>query len=331
MARTRAQRRRQNALLLVALAVTVVVLGFARDVSRAAHDSGGVRRGEDRSFASLANDVIAGENQVDFHLGYLLQHGATLSRQTFGARLEQLARQLPPLTAQAQLLRRPTILGGLNVRVDLVLEQRVDDYQAIVDAVAARLSLPWQPQSHTAITATQAVASLQSLDGQLATEASLLLTAPGTARLLATTTSSGVADLSTELGTLSSAPSLRLTRSVALSAVQVTPSPLPAPTGEILLPPVTSVRLGIVATNLAWADQPVTLTLSFTSSTGLAQQQAFKVTLGPTRSFAFVARSLGVVAGERGTLRLTLRPAGGPPGSTVVRSYHLVVASSGLG
>jgi len=142
VARTRAQRRRQNILLLVALAVTLLVLLFARDVNRAAHASSGVRRSENRSFAQLANALLESEHLFGQHLGYLLTHGATLSRPVFAARLDQLALQLPDWSTDANLLRRPDIDHDLNTAIDELTVQRVDDYQVVLDSVAAASTCP---------------------------------------------------------------------------------------------------------------------------------------------------------------------------------------------
>ena len=101
MARTRAQRRRQNTIVTLALVVTVLVLLFAHDVNRAAHNSTTVRRSENRSFARLANTLVASEQLFDQRLGYLLTHGGTMSREVFSARLDQLARVLPEWSTDA--------------------------------------------------------------------------------------------------------------------------------------------------------------------------------------------------------------------------------------
>ena len=74
MARTRAQRRRHSFWLGVAAVITLLVLLFARDVTRAAHNSLSPRRSENRSFAALASSLIAQENNLDLRLRYL---GAT--------------------------------------------------------------------------------------------------------------------------------------------------------------------------------------------------------------------------------------------------------------
>jgi hypothetical protein len=95
VARTRAQRRRHSVFLTIALVATFVVLVFARDVSRSAHDAITNERSENRSFAGLANTLITQENAFDTRAARLLRNGGTLTRPIFDARLQQLDQQLP--------------------------------------------------------------------------------------------------------------------------------------------------------------------------------------------------------------------------------------------
>lgn len=331
MARTRTQRRRQNTLIAVALVATALVLLLARDINRAAHSATDVRRSENRAFARLANGLISRENALDQHLAYLLTHGSGLSRAVFTARLAQLADQLPQWTADAGLLRRPAIAGDLNTQLAQMTEQRVDDYQTVVDAVAHGLDLPWTNRAATTQSSDQARASLLDTNRRWDRLRTALAAAPGRATLEATSTAPAVVTLPTVLADLEAAASLRVTRGVSISAVEVTPSPLPAPAGEILLPPVTSVHLGVSVTNAAFVRQPVTLTVTLTPTSGTlgVQNQRMSVVLGPTRSFAFVPRLLATAPGERATLTLTLSGAPAAPGAPRTRTYHVVLSPSG--
>lgn len=332
MARTRAQRRRQNLLTGVALAATLLVLLFAHDVNRAAHSASGVRRSENRSFASLANVLLGSEQHFADHLGYLLTHGGTLSRPVFAARLEQLALQLPAWTNEAALLRHPAIDHDLNTTLAELTEQRVDDYQVVLDAVAASLDLPWRTLSTTSLTSVAARSSLLATDQAWGAVRHSLASEPGRAELAATRTPAPVVTLPTTLGALSASASLRVVRGATIAAVAVTPSPLPAPPGRIVLPPVTTVHLGVAVTNGAWVTQPVVMTVTLTpvSGTSLAvQSQTMAVTLGPARSYAFVPRLLGVAPGERARLTITLRGSARAPVPAQRRTYQVVLSPSG--
>lgn len=333
MARTRTQRRRQNTLIAVGLVATALVLLFARDINRAAHSASQVRRSENRVFAQMANALITRENAFDQRLGYLLEHGGELGREVFSARLAQLADELPQWSTDATLLRRPGIAGNLNTQLAQLTEQRVDDYQTVLDTVAVGLQLPWTRRATTAQTSVAARGSLLDTDHLWDALRRTLLTQPGGVTLGATSTSTAVVTLPTVLGTLEAAPRLRVVRGVEISAVAVTPSPLPAPAGEIVLPPVTSVHLGVSVTNVGFVRQPVTLTVTLTSTSpaGAVQSQTMSVVLGPTRSYAFVPRLLATTAGEHATLTLTL--SGAPPAAHAARTrtYHVTLSPSGAG
>jgi hypothetical protein len=331
VARTRAQRRRSNILLTLALVATLLVLVFARDVARSAHGSLSIRLSENRSFAKLANALVTSENLVDQRLGYLLQHGATLSRGVLDARLHQIADQLPALAVGADLLRHPPITRDVNTVLVQLTEQRVDDYQTILAAASSTLALSAIAPGPAGLTPSEAQASLVATDQLWARARSWLASEPGHVTIDATTTSPGVAGATTAIAALSSAPSLAVTRGVGITAVAVTPSPLPAPIGQLILPPVSSIHLGVTVTNAAYVTQPVVLdvTLTPTNSLGTAFHQRMSVILGPTRSYAFVTRLLPSVAGERATLRLTL--SGAPAGAQMsrTRSYQVVLSPAG--
>jgi hypothetical protein len=329
VARTRAQRRRQNILLLVALSATLLVLLFARDVNRAAHASSAVRRSENRSFAQLANGLLESEHLFGQHLGYLLTHGATLSRPVFAARLDQLALQLPDWSTDAYLLRRPVIDHNLNIALDALTFERVGDYQVVLDSVAAALDLPWTTLNTTGRTSVAARSSLLATDRRWGALRHLLRHEPGRVDLAATVTPSSVVTLPTTLGALTSAAALTLTRGVGIAAVAVTPSPFPAPSGRIVLPPVTSFRLGVAVTNAAFVRQSVSLTVTLTALSGATlatQTRTMAVTIGPLRSYAFVPGLLATVPGERARLTITVRGAPSAPSMSRRRTYTVILS-----
>lgn len=322
-------------MLTVAVIVTLLVLLLARDISRAGHGATSPRLTENESFAALTNSLIGQENAFDTRLAYLLSHGQTLSRQVFAARLEQLQQQLPQFQTEGSRLRRPPLKHRINETIAQLTEQRVDDYQSLLSSVAAGLSLPWTTPSNVTpgLSATAAQASLLVTNQQWDLARRGLLLEPGHVTLIATTTNVARLDFATVMSRLSQSPSLTLTRGVGITAVSVLPAPLPAPTGEILLPPTNAVHLGVTVSNASYATQPVTLTIVLTpaGASGVAQRQSMSVTLRPLASYAFVPKILNIAASEHATLTLSL--AGAPSGPAMVRSrrYTVVVSPSGNG
>lgn len=315
--------------MLVALVATLLVLLFARDINRAAHNSTAVRRSENRSFARLANTLIGSEQLFGNHLGYLLTHGATLSRAVFAARLDQLALQLPTWSNDANLLRRPKIAHDLNTVVDQLTQQRVDDYRVVLDTVASSLDLPWTNLNTTGLTSVEARSSLLATDRTWNALRNSLAKEPGRVTLASTSTPLSVVTLPTTLGALSGAASLKVQRAVAISAVAVSPSPLPAPSGRIVLPPVSTFHLGVSVTNDAFVRQPVTLTVTLTPLSGAltaTQSQTMSVTLGPDRSYAFVPRLLATLPGEHARLTVTLSGARSAATATRRRTYLVILS-----
>lgn len=322
MARSRARRRRYSVLLVVAVVLTVLVLGFAEDVSRAAHQAVGPRRSENRSFAQLANDLVGQENQVDARFVYLVTHGGSLSRPVFAGRLTQLANQLPQWSTEAQLLRRPILAHHVNRTIAQVTESLVDGYTTLFAAVAHALTLPWPPSTTGSASAAQG--SLRAAASQWNVARWSLIHEPGTVTLDALDTASARLSLSATLAALASSPTLALRRAVSVAALQVVPAPLPSTVGRLLLPSTGDLRLGVVARNEAYVVQPCVLSVSLAAGAAPAQREATRLTLGPLGSYAWVPTPLRVHAGEHATL--TVRVSGADGGGTATRTYAVVVA-----
>jgi hypothetical protein len=328
VARTRAQRRRRTLLITLALVVTLIALIFARDVSRSAHNAITAQRSENRSFGALANALITSENNFDSRLERLLAQGSTLSRAVFCARLDQLNQELPGWSAAAEQLRRPILKGHINDELDHVTEQRVTAYQSLLGDVASALQLPWTPAPSPIANPASVLATTSATWNS---ERTALRHDPGTVRLEATTSASASYFAHNGDRALVAAPSLVLHRAVSIATVRVSPSPLPAAANVWLLPPVSSIALGVSVVNDAFDTQPVTLqiTVTPTSTLGKAYSQTLHATLGPMRAFAFVPPALRTAASEHARVSIVLSGAPAAPGEVVRETYRLEMSPAG--
>jgi len=321
--------------LTVALAATLVVLVFARDISRSAHDSLSPRRSENRTFASMGNVLLGQQDAFDGHLTYLLTNGATLTRPVFAARLSQLDEQLPQWLIEANQIRRPRLAHDINDVLGLVSETRVDAYQSLLASIALALALPWHSSApvDTVVSTAQAQAALRATGAQWNRARFGLRHEPGRASLLALSDFSALLDFTSALSTLAHSSSLAVTRGIGVSAVSVTPAPLPAPIGELLLPPTSSLRVGVTVSNASYVKQPVSLTYLLTpiNHLGVSIRRTMTATLGPLSSYAFVAPPLTSVANERATLTITVAGAPSGPAMSRLRRYTVVISPSGNG
>jgi hypothetical protein len=322
--------------LSVAVVITLLALLFARDVTRAAHGSLSPRRSENRSFGVLATTLIDQENSFDVRLRYVLTNGQTLSRPVFAARLTQLADQLVLWPTASAQLRTPILAHDVNDLLAQETEQRVDDYQVIVTDVVESLrlpsaTLPWPTGRLGILNTNTAQASLVLTSQQWSTRRWSLAREPG--RVVLSATSRGVAllQLSSVVQTLKTSPTLVATRGVGIAAVSITPAPLPAPAGELLLPPVSSVHLGVSVSNGNYIDQPISLTVTMIplNGRGLRQSQTMTTVLGPLGSFAFIPKLLTTQASESATL--IIKVAGAPSAINMTRSrtYRVIMSPSG--
>lgn len=329
MARTRAQRRRRTLLITLALAVTLVVLLFARDVSRSAHGSAASRRSEDRSFGALANALISSENNFDTRLASLLAQGGTLQRDVFAARLGQLDQQLPGWATAADQLRRPDLAHDVNESLDQLTQERVAAYQTLLRYVAHALTLPWSTGPSEVV--TNPAASLVTTSQHWNVDRFSLVKEPGRVRLTATSSLSAVYFAQYGVASLVNSPSLALIRAIGIAALRVSPAPLPASPGVLLLPPVTSVQFGVSVLNTSYVNQPVTLTIRVTPANKqrAAFAQTLTTTLGPLGAYAFVPRALRTAASERARVVVTLSGAPAASGMVISETLQLEMSPSG--
>jgi hypothetical protein len=317
-------------LLTTALVVTLVLLVFARDISRSAHGAITNQRSENRSFAGLANALIVQQNNFDVRMAALLSSGSTLSRPDFDARLDQLDQQLQYWSSAAELLRRPTLTSDVNDKIADITEQRVDDYQALVATIAHSLSLP-DPTPNAAGTTGNVAQSLIATATTWNRERSALHREPGRVRLDALSSTSAQLFASSGVNALTASSSLAVVRGIGIAAVSVVPAPLPSMKGVIVLPPVSKFQLGISVVNTGFVEQALTLEVIMTPSNGPlpAERQTFNVVLAPLQSYAFAPKDIATVPSERATL--DIRVTGAPDSPHQPRSELFKVEMSPSG
>jgi hypothetical protein len=331
VARTRAQRRRHSLFLTIALVVTLVVLVFARDISRSAHTATTNLRSENRSFATLANTLIVQENNFDLRTARLLQSGGTLSRPIFDARLDQLDQQLAYWSTSAELLRRPKLAHDMNDKIANMTETRVSDYEQIFATIAHALTLPPPVPTFSATPSANPSRSLYDTALNWNKERFGLRHEPGTVRLDALTLSSAKLFMTYGDTILRSSPSLMVVREIGIAAVSVVPAPLPAKHGILLLPPVTKIKLGVSVVNAEFVEQRVTLEITMSPSNGPfpAQRQTFHIKLAPLQSYAVVPKEIAVVPSERAILDIRITGASGALNLSRSKRYRVELSPPG--
>jgi hypothetical protein len=316
--------------ITIALAVTLVVLVFARDVTRSAHGAITAQRSEDLSFAGLANALIVQENNFDLRMATLLQSGSTLARPIFDARLNQLDQQLSSWSTAAVLLQRPKLAHQINDKLNDFTQLRVEDYETIIARIARSLTLP-APVPIPSETATNPAQSLIDTATTWNHDRYSLRHEPGRARLKALAVSSARLFAQNGVSTLTASSSLAVVRGIGIAAVSVVPAPLPAARGVLLLPPVTSLKLGVSVLNAGFVVQRVTLVVTLSPSNGplQAQRHTYHVELAPLQSYAFVGQQFAVVPNERAVLDIRITGASASANLARSRSYRVELSPPG--
>ncbi len=316
---------------MIALAVTLVILVFARDVARSAHGAITTQRSENRSFAGLANALIVQENNFDARLARLLRSGSTFTRPVFDARLNQLDQQLTYWSTTADLLRRPKLAHDVNDEIADLTVTRVDDYEAIIARIARSLTLPAPSPSVGNETVAGPAQSLLATGLQWNKDRFALRHEPGQVRLDELTSSSAKLFAESGVANLTASSSLAVVRGIGIAAVSVTPAPLPARKGVLLLPPVTQIEIGVSVVNTGFVEQEVTLQVTMKPSNGpLAQQRrTYRVALAPLQSYAFAHQAIDVVPSERAVLDIRLSGAPASTNLTRAKRYRVELSPPG--
>jgi hypothetical protein len=315
-------------LISLALVITLIILVFARDVSRSAHGAITARRSENRSFAALANALVLQENAFDGRLYRLLSRGGTLGREVFAARLSQLDEQLPSWATAADQLRRPNLSHDVNNEFNLLTQERVEAYQTLLGDVAHDLQLPWDVRFSATI--VNPALSLIETSQRWNVDRFALRHEPGTVRLDATSAQSAQYFDQNGASALQST-SLALVRAVDIAAVRVNPSPLPSKSGVLLLPPVTSVQIGVTVVNDSYDTQPIIFSVQVTplNHRGAAFSQRLSTTLGPMGAYAFVPKVLTTAPGEQARVIFHVMGARAAFGKLTTELFRLEMSPSG--
>jgi hypothetical protein len=315
--------------ITLAVALTLIVLVFARDVSRSAHGAQSPRRSENLSFGALANSLLTQENQFDSRLDRLLNQGTTLPRVVFAARLYQLNDQLTNWSVAGNLLRHPTLAHDVNEALGTITQERVAAYQTLLGDVARALELPWSTTPLEVV--ANPSSTLIATSEQWNSDRFALRKEPGQVRLDASSAKSAQFFKAHGVSLLTQSPSLELVRAVSIDAVRVTPAALPSRPNIMLLPPVKSVQIGVSVLNASYDDQPVSITIVVTplNHRGVAFSSRMSATLGPLGALAFVPKGLTTAPNERANVVIRVFGARAAVGKVTVERYELEMSPSG--
>jgi hypothetical protein len=303
---------------------TVLVLIFASDVSRAAHDEPTALRSQDASFVTLANTLISQENAIDSALTSILVRGSSLNRSQLYAQLLTLRDQMAVIPAEAAEVRYPVLAHGINEILATWCQARVRAYGAILANVAQGLSLPWSGAT------TLSVAQADTVLKTTATNWSSLIAQQGSTLgaipLSPFSDFSGILDVNSIVQQLAATAQLKVSRSLALAALSITPAPFPSNPGQLLEPTTATLSLGVSVLNGAFVTQGATITATLTASNGHSVTRTQGIVLGPRDAVAVTPLRFAVWGGEHATLVVRVTGAPATPGYQTVRSYLVTVA-----
>ncbi len=314
--------------MITAALVTVLVLALARDITRAAHDNVGSRAIQNQSFGALADAYVGRSDALASQLTALLASAST-SRVAFGAQLNQITTAAANLVQNAATLRSPVIAGNEQQRVIDVIDGRAAVLTSTATTVASSLALPLSPRGVVRSPGALAAAAAET-NRQWAKARGVLLAQPGHVRLAASVCPLATFDVAGALSSLEASPSLALHRHLVVSAVSATPSPFPSAAGQWLLPPGTTLDVGVTVSNEAYALQNYAIAVTFTPTNGLgtAYASTFRGALGPLASAAVLPATIPTVPGESGIVKIVLTGSPTPENGSDRRTYRVFVSTS---
>lgn len=314
----------------MALVLTFIILVFAREVSRSAHQEFSTRQSENLNFSAMAGNLLARENSFDARLAALLSTGSRLTRVNFAVQMAQLAQELSTWRDMAAVVRSPVLSPDLNVRLSNETLTRAADYDRVLAYVAGALDLS-VPAAPASLSLGAAQLSLAQTAATWVGERHLLAGAPGHVTLAALTSTTAHLNVPSDVATLVSTPNLAATRAIVIAAIKVQPAPFPAPALTLLIAPTSSFQVQVAVSNLREIVQPVTMTMTLTPAQGLVQRVSTTQTLAPSTSFAFVGHNFSVFPGESATLTVSINGSPATPALAHSRTYAVRISPSGTG
>lgn len=313
--------------LLAALVATVCVVVLARDVRSDAARQPGHRADLNLSFASLARAVLANEDVFAHRAGVLLSHGGSMTRVQFAGVMSLTLLEGREVEQEAGLLASPHLDDDAQAHLITVVTARVVGVSELLSRAAAAVSLPHPREPWPGVSAIQA--SFAGSDALWSGTVTALARAPGHAHLAASVFPLTAAPLGPELARLATSPTLAPSRAVTIATVSISPAPFPAPRGDLVLPPTSSMEVDVVVRNEKYINQKVTVTAVFTpSDTRAPDTRVAHLALAPLGAFAADLARIPVAASERGTLVITLSGAPVAAHGTGTTTYAVSVSPS---
>lgn len=291
--------------LVIALVVTVALVVVARDVQADAARNPAHRATLNLAFAALARAVLADEHVFAQRATTLLTHGATLTRQRFGGEMDLALLEGRQVVQEADLLATPSIDDDAQAHLITVVTNDVTGVSELLSEAAATLSLPHPNDAWPGVTAIQQ--SLVASNSLWAGTRVALATAPGHAQLADGNLALATDPLAIDLADLAASSTLAPTRAVLIAAVEVQPPPFPAPPHVLVLPPSRNLTVDVVARNVEYINQRVTVTIVIQPiGPGFARTRTAHLSLAPLGSFAADFGRIPIAPGERARLTITL-------------------------
>ncbi len=304
------------------VAVAVIVILAVGAVARIGPASGPDRRVVDRSFAVLANAIVAHSNASGVALNDLLTHGPGMPRTTFFADLGSLRAETGQDTRRLAALTPPDPAGA-TVRqcgTTMVDRQRAatDVGDSLQRLLGGRQGLGGGDEAEASAALGSAGSLLTSADASWAACRRTLLRSAGSARLRASTWMSDPSlwsqgSLGPFVAALVSSASLAPVHRLSLLALSTDPVSVPGRSGVSVVPPTSALRVHVVLADVGNVDEPGVVV-------GVSA-----VPQGTGRVPPPVRDRVGVGAG--GSLALSLPPLRVGPG----RSYALQITATGPG
>ncbi len=301
---------------------------LVHDVNRMASKSVANRTALNRDFAALATSLISDENHWGTEVAATLANAPQSTRPAFATDLQLERSAGRELRQRAEILATPDLAHHVQEQLIDVTEQRVSTTVAFLNHVGQLLALPGF--ARPVVGANMAGRQLRHADLVWAHARRSLIGEPGRVRLPRSEFALAAAPLSSDLAAILSAPALRAERAVTIATIEVTPTTLPAASGQLVELPGSPLGFAVVVRNEGYINQRVTVHLSVLNPTAGASTsvQSLSGVIGPLNARAFTFAAVPIVASEHATVNVLLSGAPIAAGGVGTKHYRLIVAPS---
>lgn len=340
--RRRVVIRNLAGLLVAGAVVAVVAIVAAAAVAQIGPTSGPYRRTVDRSYAALADPLVAQSDAAAVSFATLRAHGSRLARAALFDQLAQLDADTATVARQFDAISPPVPAGSAGTRCDSAMDGRARAValarRALESVVGGPTGTGGGDEASAATGLESAATDLTAADASWSQCRRLLRQAPGSARLPASVWITDPAAWSAAaidhfVTAVVASPTLAAVRGVAIVTAVTFPQSVPGTGGAGTVAPTDTLAVHVVVADTGNVDEDGVEVAATLAPAGAAPGRARStVQLRAGSSVSTSLSSLAVQPGGSYTVTVTaIVPGARGPGSSATEAFPIAVSATAPG